>query len=168
MRRQADAEEERRRQKQEEERKKKEEEQGAKAAKAAEEAAAREREKNEREKADISPTLSVSQYKALWASLGTAGSFQCKLKSAPSLIAFSEHLRKQGFHVVFAASPSTTDIEVGICNIRADGTGDWFLARFLASQSTFSAVMKCQNNGDVSAFVKRFALAKVLKIDTSK
>lgn len=39
------------------------------------------------------------------------------------------------------------------------------MARFLASASNFSAVMKCQDPTVVEKFVKKFALAKILKIE---
>lgn len=100
--------------------------------------------------------------------LGTSGSFQCKLKAPPVLLQFAEHMKSQGFHVVFASSPNSVDCELGICNNRGDQGGPWFLARFLASQKSFSAVMKSQDPDSVTAYVKKFALAKVLKIDTSK
>lgn len=115
-----------------------------------------------------SPIMSVTLYKSLWAELPVAGSFQCKLKSAPTIQNLTEHFKKQGFHVVFAASPNTIDIEVGISNIRDDsGTQKWFMARFLASSTSFSAVMKSQDTDIVTGFVKKFALAKVLKIDST-
>lgn len=115
-----------------------------------------------------SPTMSVATYKSLWAELAIAGSFQCKLKSAPTLSSLTEHFKKQGFHVVFAASPNSVDCEVGISNIRDDtGTQKWFMARFLASANSFSAVMKSQDPDIVTGFVKKFALAKILKIDTA-
>jgi hypothetical protein len=41
------------------------------------------------------------------------------------------------------------------------------MARFVVSQNSFSAVMKCEVPNEVPNHVKRFALAKVLKIDTS-
>ena len=137
-------------------------------------------------------TLSVSQFKALWSGLESTGSFQCILKEDPTLHKLSDHMRKQGFHVVFAStsdkrSPSAAssvasgdtaalsgtlaplhaDIEIGICNIRDTGNGPWFLARFIAAKGSFSAVMKCQDAEMVPAFVKKFSLAKVLKIDTN-
>jgi hypothetical protein len=73
-----------------------------------------------------------------------------------------------GFHIVFAAKPSPTDVEVGVCNIRTQDSDAWFMARFLATATTFSAVMKAQNPEQVTAYVKKFALAKVLKIDSGK
>jgi hypothetical protein len=114
-----------------------------------------------------SPTLSVHQFKALWGSLPVHGSFQCKLRSAPNMQVLTQHLRKQNFHVVFAASPSDTETEVSICNIRPSGDDAWFMARFLFSKSVFSAAMKAQNAGDVEGYVRKFALARVLKIDTN-
>lgn len=114
-----------------------------------------------------SPTLSVHQFKALWGSLQVLGSFQCKLRSAPNMQTLTQHLRKQNFHVVFAASPSDTETEVSICNIRPNGDDAWFMARFLFSKSIFSAAMKAQDAAEVEGYVKRFALARVLKIDTS-
>jgi len=113
------------------------------------------------------PTLSVHQFKALWSSLQVLGSFQCKLRSAPNMQALTQHLRKQNFHVVFAASPSDTETEVSLCNIRPSGEDTWFMARFLFSKSVFSAAMKAQNADEVEGYVKKFALARVLKIDTS-
>lgn len=110
--------------------------------------------------------LTVAQYKSLWSSLGTNGSFQCNLKSMPSQDQLADHLKRQGFHVVFAVSPNANDIEIGICNIRPMGQEAWFMARFLASNNSFSAVMKAQDASLVPTMVKKFALAKVLKIDT--
>ncbi len=130
------------------------------AEKLAEEEARKEREKK-------MPTLDVNNFKLLWTQLGTAGSFQCKLKSMPTLQGFNEHIKKQGFHVVFATSPSPDDIEVGICNVLGEEGGPRFLARFLASKNNFSAVMKCESVDAVTQFVKKFSLSKVLKIDTS-
>lgn len=109
--------------------------------------------------------LSVADYKSQWATLPTSGSFQCNLKSLPDLNHFTEHLKKQGFHIVFALSPSAADLEIGLCNIRPVGEESWFLARFLATKTSFSAVMKSDNPQIVPALVKRFALAKVLRID---
>lgn len=122
----------------------------------------------EEQKAKRAPTMSVHLFKDLWPTLPTGGSFQCKLKSMPTVATFTEHIKKQGFHVVFAATPNAVDIEVGICNIRPTGDEAWFMARFLASNNNFSAVMKSQNPEEITQFVKKFALAKVLKIDTTK
>ncbi|CAE7661949.1 unnamed protein product [Symbiodinium microadriaticum] len=115
----------------------------------------------------ISPILSVQQFKALWPALGVAGSFQCKLKSAPNMQILTTHLLKQNFNVVFASSPSDKETEVSICNIKESPGEAWFMARFLFTSSLFSAVMKAQDSDVVQAHVRRFALAKVLKIDTS-
>lgn len=60
----------------------------------------------------------------------------------------------------------SSKIEVGISNIRFLGTEPWFMARFVSSQSTFSAVMKAEDSNQVTSYVKKFALAKVLKIDS--
>ena len=90
------------------------------------------------------------------------------MKSPPKSDGFIEHMQKQKFHVVYHTSPADGELEVGVCNIREQGEGPWFMARFLASQTSFSAVMKSQDPAIVTAFVKKFALAKVLKIDTSK
>eukprot|EP00602_Paraphysomonas_sp_CaronLab_P010630 CAMPEP_0185037806 /NCGR_PEP_ID=MMETSP1103-20130426/32683_1 /TAXON_ID=36769 /ORGANISM="Paraphysomonas bandaiensis, Strain Caron Lab Isolate" /LENGTH=332 /DNA_ID=CAMNT_0027575945 /DNA_START=450 /DNA_END=1448 /DNA_ORIENTATION=- len=114
-----------------------------------------------------SRTLSVHQFKALWPALSVAGSFQCKLRSAPNLQTLTQHLRKQNFHIVFAASPTDRETEVSICNIRESPEEVWFMARFLFSTSMFSAVMKAQDQDIVEKHVRRFALARVLKIDTS-
>lgn len=128
-----------------------------------EEAAQRERELNGWDR-----TLAVAKFKTIWATLGTAGSFQCNLKSLPAITNLTEHLKKQGFHIVFAAKPSPNDVEVGVCNIRIQEQDPWFMARFLATQNSFSAVMKAENTEQVTAYVKKFALAKVLKIDSGK
>ena len=114
---------------------------------------------------DDAPTLTVSRYKALWSALEPAGSFQCHLKEAVSAIVFTEHLASQGFHVVFTSNPSPTDSEVGICNVRGSSAEPWFLARFLFTRTSLSAVMKCQDRARVKDFVKSFAFARVLKID---
>lgn len=112
-------------------------------------------------------TLSVTKYKALWSTLPTAGSFQCNLKNVPMLTKLTEHLQKQGFHIVFAAQAGPEDVEVGVCNERATDNETWFMARFVATRQNFSAVMKSENAEQVTGYVKKFALAKVLEIDTS-
>jgi len=134
----------------------------------AKEAEARaEKERKEREEA-MAPTMSARKFKELWTALGSAGSFQCKLKTVSQKHPFVEHIRKQGFHVVFVADPDAGGFEVGICNVREEGKGGpWFMARFMTREKTFSAVMKCQDPSVVTGHVKRFALAKVLRIDTS-
>jgi phosphoglycolate phosphatase-like HAD superfamily hydrolase len=109
--------------------------------------------------------LSVSEYKSLWSTMPTSGSFQCNLRAMPELNAMVDHLKKQGFHVVFALNPSAHDIEIGICNIRPVGEESWFLSRFLVAQNSFSAVMKSNNAQLVPTFVKKFALAKILKLE---
>lgn len=123
------------------------------------------RRRNEEE--EKSPTLSVADFKEKWTSLPVAGQFQCKLMENPSLLAFTEHLRKQGFHIVFGATPSPNDVEVGVCNIRTSAEVPRFLGRFLSSQLSFSAVMKADEPEIVPEYVKKFGLAKVLKIDTT-
>lgn len=112
--------------------------------------------------------LTVNDFKSLWASLGTNGSFQCNLKTMPDQNALIEHLKKQGFHIVFCVSPNANDMEIGICNVRPVGHEAWFMARFLASNNSFSAVMKSHDASLVPTLVKKFALARVLKIDAAK
>lgn len=109
--------------------------------------------------------LTINNFKHLWGTLETAGSFTCKLKSTPTSALLRSHLEKYGFHIVFSTdTPGTRDIEMGLCNIRDDTSNvEWFCARFLVNNDTFTAVMKCQNT-DITTYVKRFALAKVLKI----
>lgn len=119
----------------------------------------------EKKEMETKPVLTVFEFKALWSKLSTTGSFQCKLKELPGLIPLTNHLKKQGFHVVFAASPTSSDVEIGVCNIRRLGNEPWFMTRFLATPTSFSAVMKAEDATQVTAFVKKFALAKVLKID---
>ena len=91
--------------------------------------------------------------------------------------------------MVYATNPTSSDIELGICNVRSvgivslysyssssssyssslsQGNEAWFLARFVASSSSFSTIMKAEAPDEVSAHVKKFALAKILKIDTSQ
>jgi hypothetical protein len=124
------------------------------------------RKKKEGGEGDAATVLRVSMYKALWSGLEPAGSFQCKLKQSVSSFAFSEHLREQGFHVVFSSNPSPSESEVGICNIRRSGTEPWFLARFLFSANALSVVMKAQDTSLLKEYVRNFALAKILLIDT--
>mmetsp|Transcript_22575 Transcript_22575/g.50193 ORF Transcript_22575/g.50193 Transcript_22575/m.50193 type:complete len:372 (+) Transcript_22575:762-1877(+) len=124
-----------------------------------------ERLRKEEESRGWDRALSVSKFKALWSSLPTAGSFQCNLKSLPAITHLTEHLKRQGFNIVFAAKPSPADVEVGVCNVRTADSEVWFMARFLATATSFSAVMKAQEASQVTAYVKKFALAKVLKID---
>ena len=128
-------------------------------------------EEEERKKAEEFATrweavLTVTQFKSLWSTFPTNGSFQCNLKSMPDLQQLVDHMKKQGFHIVFAVSPNANSIEVGICNVRPVNEPSWFMARFLAANNSFSAVMKSDNTEIVPALVKKFALAKVLKIDT--
>ena len=113
-------------------------------------------------------TLETQKFKEIWTTLPTSGSFQCKLKSVPDMKLFCDHLKKQGFHVAYAAIPKDGDIEVGLSNIREDRKGPWFIARLLTSGNSFSAVMKAEDPEIVPTFVKKFALAKVLKISTGK
>ena len=113
----------------------------------------------------------------------------------PDVTVLSNHLKKQGFHVVFQHSPPGGDVEIGFCNVRKDpsssnsnsngnsnsnsnssNTGTTggstlpqeavFMARFVAAGTGFNAVMKSDDATNVPGFVKKFALAKVLKIDT--
>jgi len=132
--------------------------------------------RGEQEQLTIALTLSAQQFKTLWATLPTCGSFQCKLKTLPALTVLSSHLKSQGFHVVFATNNSSSSggngsegpgLEIGLSNIRFLGSEPWFMARFIATQNTFSAVMKAENNDQVTSYVKKFSLAKVLKIDSS-
>ena len=161
------------------ERRKREEYEAAKAAdeeakrkRSEEEARRRLKELEEEEKrlAELEEpqTLDVQKFKELWTTLATSGSFQCKLRSIPDVKSFCEHMKKQGFHVTYAATPKDEDVEVGLSNIREDRKGPWFIARLLTSGNSFSAVMKAEDPEVVPKYVKRFALAKVLKIDTSK
>jgi hypothetical protein len=112
-------------------------------------------------------TLLAKDFKFLWSKLPVAGSFQCRLRMAPNIQKLTEHLRKQGFHIVFASSSSDTETEISICNIKESGEDEWFMARFVFTNSHFSAVMKSENSQLIESYVKRFTLAKVLKIDTS-
>ena len=148
--------------KQEEERKKEEE-----LLRLENERLAREEEEKKILEELMSPILSKERFKDIWGNLPVAGSFQCKLKSPPINDSFVSHLGKQGFHIVFVTASSSTESEVGICNIRIDGSGPWFVSRFVYGKSTFSAVMKCEDQSLMTNYVKKFALAKVLKIDTS-
>jgi hypothetical protein len=112
-------------------------------------------------------TLLAKDFKTLWSKLPVAGSFQCKLRMAPNIQKLTEHLRKQGFHIVFASSSSDTETEISICNIKESADDEWFMTRFIFTNSHFSAVMKSENSQLIESYVKRFTLARVLKIDTS-
>ena len=125
------------------------------------------RAQQERDREASAPTLSVPAFKGLWSQMATSGSFTCRLRKQPALGAFTDHLRAQGFYVVFASTPTPEEVELGICNIRERGDEDWFMARFLASKKSLSAVMKCRSEQVTAMYVKKFALAKVLKIDMS-
>ena len=120
------------------------------------------------------PILTVPLYRSLWAALGVSGSFECALKVPTSVALLTTHLKKQGFHVVYmnTASVSTSpesgeEIEIGFCNIRENQNvdGGLFMARFSVSKKLFTSTMKAEKPSDVPKFVKKFALAKVLKID---
>ena len=124
-------------------------------------------EMRERERISRAPTLDVPAFKSKWSETAQAGSFQCKLRASPELNVLTEHMRQMGFYVVFAAVPAENEVELGVCNIRELGTEPWFMARFLASQGTFSAVMKSEDPASAPTYVKKFSLAKVLKIDAS-
>lgn len=137
------------------------------------EAEEEEERKQEQERLTTALTLSAQQFKTLWTALQTSGSFQCKLKVPPQLAQLTTHLKSQGFHVVFATSggggggADSPEMEIGISNIRFLGNEPWFMARFIVAQNTFSAVMKAENTSQVTNYVKKFSLAKVLKIDSS-
>lgn len=147
------------------ERRRKEEEAMLAAAKAINDRKMLEDAERLKQEAMLESILTVQKFKSLWSTLDTAGSFQCNLKTLPAVTNLTEHLKKQGFHVVFAAKPSPTDIELGICNVRKHESESWFMARFLATNNSFSAVMKAQNSEQVTDYVKKFALAKILKIE---
>jgi hypothetical protein len=117
----------------------------------------------------IRTTLLAKDFKVLWSQLPVAGSFQCKLRMAPNIQKLTEHLRKQGFHVVYASSSSDTETEISICNVKesAEDPTRWFMTRFVFTNTLFSAVMKSEDSSLVESYVKRFTLARVLKIDTS-
>lgn len=121
------------------------------------------------------PVLSLQAFKTHWAKLAPSGSFQCHLKVMPDITVLSNHLKKQGFHVVFSnTAKDTGDVEVGFCNVRKDpaetpgaAAEPLFMARFVASGTNFNAVMKSEDVSNVPMYVKKYALAKVLKIDTT-
>ena len=124
-------------------------------------------EMRDKERLRMAPTLDVPTFKDKWSVLPAAGTFSCRVRTLPELKSLTDHFRTQGFHIVFASVPSPAEVEVGICNVRERGVEPWFLARFLSSKGTFTAVMKSENAEAAPAFVKKFALAKVLKIDAS-
>ena len=73
------------------------------------------------------------------------------------------------------AADSRAELAEGLGQVHTTG-GDkyasdqphfWFLARFRCTPTAFSAVMKSEDPSAVTRYVKRFALAKVLKVDTS-
>lgn len=111
-------------------------------------------------------TLTAAQYRQIWQQLPSSGAFQCKVKEAPTKAALTAHFRSQGFHVAFATIQNTNDIEVGICNYKDTADEPSFLARFMFTHVSlmFSSVVKAQKPDLVAVYVKKFALAKVLKI----
>jgi hypothetical protein len=118
-------------------------------------------------KIDFHTILTIPLYKSIWPALTTAGSFQCKLKVTPELSIIIAHLKKQGFHVVYSTE-TANESEVGFCNIRtSQKTEALFMGKFTVKENFFQADMKCENTNEVPLYVKKFALAKVLKIDTS-
>ena len=127
-----------------------------------------EEEKIREEDATNAYVLNITQFKTKWKSLPTGGSFQCKLKALPSILILTEHLQQKGFHIVYSSSGKTSDIEIGISNTRTTLNDGWFMARFLASSSSFSSVMKSDNPSDIKIYVKLFELAKVIKIQIEK
>lgn len=127
-----------------------------------------EEEKLREEEATNAYFLTITQFKTKWKNLPTGGSFQCKLKALPSLHTLSEHLQKKGFHIVYSSNGKSSDIEIGICNTRNTLNDGWFMARFLASSTSFSSVMKSENPNDIKIYVKLFELAKVIKIQIEK
>lgn len=114
--------------------------------------------------------LSVPQFKTEWSTKRTIASFETRILMFPSTDAMRNHFVKQGFHVVFAVGPTQDDteeeIEIGICNIRDTKEDPWFLARFLVTPDSFSAVMKGDDAEQVAGYVKKFKVASVLKIAT--
>lgn len=130
--------------------------------------------KEKAKKLEFHPILTIPLFKSTWSALSTAGSFQCKLKLTPEVSIIVAHLKKQGFHVVFSnttgteASPLGLESEVGFCNIRSPQKREaLFMGKFTIKQKFFQADMKCEDSNEVPLYVKKFALAKVLKIDTS-
>lgn len=116
------------------------------------------------------PILTVPLYRSLWATLGVSGSFECALRVPTTVTLLVTHLKKQGFHVVYTSTgtkpESGEEIEIGFCNIRENQNvdGGLFMARFSISKKLFTSTMKSEKPSDVPKFVKKFALAKVLKI----
>lgn len=110
--------------------------------------------------------LTAAQYRQIWQQLPSSGAFQCKVKEAPTKSALTAHFRAQGFHVAFATIQNTNDIEVGVCNYKDTTDDPSFLARFMFTHASlmFSSVVKAQKPDLVAVYVKKFALAKVLKI----
>ena len=113
--------------------------------------------------------------------MDTVGSFETRILTLPNTQVLQTHLEKQGFHVVFAVGPNPNnnnnrggggggggeeeeEIEIGICNIRTTKDDPWFLARFLITPDSFSAVMKGSNAEFTAACVKKFKVASVLKV----
>ena len=73
----------------------------------------------ELEDMNTAPVLTVNNFKHLWGTLETSGSFSCKLKSTPTHSLLRNHLEKNGFYVVFVTeNGGSRDIELGLCNIR--------------------------------------------------
>ena len=109
--------------------------------------------KLEEERADAAPTLDVPRYKALWADMAVSGQFNAKVRQIPSLAGITEHMKKQGFHVVFTTALGSQEVELGLCNVRTGPQDKWFLARFLATPTDFSAVMKTEDPAGPGKYV---------------
>ena len=114
---------------------------------------------------DRGKRVALSAFKAKWSEATAVGSFQCKLSSTCTNKALASHLADQGFQIVFEKVRTSTDYEIAICSVRTtDNSDDWFLARFHTKDNSFSAVMKGSNDKAVAEHVRKFALAKILKI----
>ena len=113
-------------------------------------------------------------FESVWTSMSIAGTFKCQLKKSPPLAVLVKHVEKQGFHVASSSSSSSSSIGVGsgvesevqFCNtINRSKKEGLFLCKFTVVKNTFTASMKAENLDDISMHVKRFSLAKILKVD---
>ena len=111
-------------------------------------------------------------FDSVWTSMSISGKFLCKLKESPLITVLVKHLETQGFHIASTTSfgnegvGSGVEFEVRFCNIlnRPQKEG-LFLCKFTVVKNTFTASMKAENLDDIAMHVKRFALAKILKVD---
>ena len=135
--------------------------------------AMKEREKSYANEIPSDSYFNEKMFESVWTSMSIAGTFNCHLKKSPILAILVKHIEKQGFHVASSSSSSSSigegsgvEFEIQFCNIlnrpKKEGL---FLCKFTVVKNIFTASMKAENLDDISMHVKRFSLAKILKVD---